>query len=381
MQTDAEIQAKMVGLYAAGKTLAECAAPFGLSTKAARNALKRAGVARRPAGKPQNYPRLGLTGEQFGFLTVVGLTQNRTGKLLKWDCRCRCGTVVSIPTGHLRSGHTRSCGPCLRGEFHGMSDSDEFRIWARIKQRCTNPNTDDWPLYGGRGVFMCLGFQESFALFHEILGPRPGKKHSVDRIDNDGGYACGRCDECRENNRVLNVRWATQPEQMANTRVTYQITFRGETKTLREWAKMTHIPIAVIRVRLSVLGWTVERALTEVYRKVGSGKRKLTPTQRTRSIWAGMIRRCHNPKERTYKWYGAKGVTVCERWRESFDDFLADVGVRPSAEHSLDRYPDPAGNYEPGNVRWATRQEQRANQRPDRAKIARTTPRRLSDAT
>jgi hypothetical protein len=79
-------------------------------------------------------------------------------------------------------------------------------------------------------------------------------------------------------------------------------------------------------------------------------------------IWCSMIKRCHgNPNGRAFKWYGAKGVTVEESWRHNFEQFLADVGPRPSKEHSLDRYPNPFGNYERGNVRWATRKEQARN--------------------
>lgn len=73
-----------------------------------------------------------------------------------------------------------------------------------------------------------------------------------------------------------------------------------------------------------------------------------------------MIQRCTNPHFTKYPSYGGAGVKVCDRWR-LFDVFWQDMGERPSLEHTLDRYPDRRGNYEPGNVRWATRWEQGHN--------------------
>lgn len=86
-------------------------------------------------------------------------------------------------------------------------------------------------------------------------------------------------------------------------------------------------------------------------------------------VWKMMIARCHNPKNKTYKNYGARGITVCEQWRNSFETFMADMGPRPSNEWSLDRI-DPNGNYEPihsttgqKQVRWTTQKVQSRNKR------------------
>jgi hypothetical protein len=79
-----------------------------------------------------------------------------------------------------------------------------------------------------------------------------------------------------------------------------------------------------------------------------------------------MLERCRNPKSKSYARYGGRGVRVCEKWQRGFWHFFADVGPRPSAGHTLDRFPDQGGDYEPGNVRWATKKEQQRNLRSNR---------------
>lgn len=78
--------------------------------------------------------------------------------------------------------------------------------------------------------------------------------------------------------------------------------------------------------------------------------------------WANMHRRCLTKHDESYYLYGGRGITVCERWLNNFDNFLSDMGPRPSPEYSLDRI-DNGGNYTPSNCRWASKQEQVANRR------------------
>lgn len=86
--------------------------------------------------------------------------------------------------------------------------------------------------------------------------------------------------------------------------------------------------------------------------------------------WLSMRRRCSDPTIPNFNRYGGAGISVCARWRDSFETFLADMGPKPSARHTIDRFPDGCGNYEPGNCRWATPGEQAANRRPPQGRAA-----------
>lgn len=94
-------------------------------------------------------------------------------------------------------------------------------------------------------------------------------------------------------------------------------------------------------------------------------KHSLAHRTKTYNTWVLMRQRCNNPKATSYSYYGGRGVTVCARW-DSFENFLLDMGERPSDKPTIDRV-NPFWNYEPENCRWASHQEQAINKRKNHA--------------
>jgi len=198
---------------------------------------------------------LNLTGQTFGRIHVIDRAEERR----HWRCVCSCGTELVSDTTALRSGNTKSCG-CLAREAlgrrrkHGESErgrvTPEFKAWLNIKQRCENPHERSFRNYGARGVYICGGWRESFAAFLAAVGRRPDDDHSIDRIDNDGAYTCGRCAQCAERGAPMNCKWSTLSEQNCNRRGNRKVTAHGETLTIAEWARKTGIPHETITARL-----------------------------------------------------------------------------------------------------------------------------------
>lgn len=100
---------------------------------------------------------------------------------------------------------------------------------------------------------------------------------------------------------------------------------------------------------------TIERSTTH-------GHSKREDTTDTYGIWCKIKNRCFSPNNSAYKNYGGRGITMCDRWKDSFENFLEDMGERPSKNHSIDRVDNEKG-YEPGNCKWVTRAEQSRNTR------------------
>ncbi len=213
--------------------------------------------------KPSHVRFKDIDGQIFHRLVVLGFAGTRENGHAEWWCECECKNIVKVAGSKLRNGHTKSCG-CLNREptqyTHQLSGHPLFGMWCMMRTRCFNPNYSRFMDYGGRGIRVCRRWL-SFPNFLADMGERPSPKHSIDRINVNGHYSCGKCDECVQNDWVANCRWATPIEQGNNTRRNHTLTWYGRTQTIAQWSRELNIAKGAIMSRLSY-GWSDERILT-----------------------------------------------------------------------------------------------------------------------
>lgn len=205
-----------------------------------------------------------IAGQKFGKLTVIrkaDAPNKGNQRAALWLCRCECGKEKVMRGTSIRFGTSRSCGcDALAGlEFgrnqveHGMSDTWQYNTLQSIMQRCTDKNCAAYPYYGGRGItFDPRWAQDRQNFFDDLatLGERM-PSYSLDRIDANGSYV------------LSNLRWASKQTQSRNRRNNINLTFQGETKCLAAWAESMNIDKRTLWIRVKVLGWPTDRALTQ----------------------------------------------------------------------------------------------------------------------
>lgn len=175
-------------------------------------------------------------------------------------CVCRCGKEKEIQFSSIKNGQIKSCG-CYSAEkasermktvqkTHGLTSTSEYNTWCSMKKRCGQKNHKQYKHYGGRGIFVCDRWINSFENFIEDMGFKPSKEYSLDRKNNELGYSKENC------------RWATKKEQCRNQRTNVLITYNGETKCVSEWAEKLGVSRERLNHRVFVARWDLEKAMT-----------------------------------------------------------------------------------------------------------------------
>lgn len=192
--------------------------------------------------------------------------------------RCVCGTEDEIDYFSFVTQASRSCG-CLRREelaaraIHGESNKGLHVVWSHMLVRCFSEKSKDYLNYGGRGITVCAGWRHDYLAFRLDIGPRPSRKHSLDRIKNELGYWCGHCAECVFLGRPLNCKWSTSSEQTRNKRNNVWVEINGEKKCLYDWCEVLGIGKPAVASRI-MRGWDPKKALTTPVMKGWSRQRK-----------------------------------------------------------------------------------------------------------
>lgn len=191
------------------------------------------------------------TGKRFHYLTVIRFIppEERSGyshskDVRRWLCQCDCGKYIRVRSDQLKNDRIKSCG-CMTAKIngdahrtHGQKGTRIYKIWANMKDRCYNRKSKDYPRYGGRGIFVCQEWLESFQSFYEwSMENGYEDKLSIDRINNEGGYSPSNC------------RWTTGKKQCRNRRNTIYIKYKGEEKPLQEWCDLLGFPSYVAHQR------------------------------------------------------------------------------------------------------------------------------------
>lgn len=292
-------------------------------------------------------PFIDITGQKFGRLTVIGRAKSEDGGRTKWDCKCDCGSKVVVVGYSLKNGNTSSCG-CFSREVK-LTRFEQGRIdligktFGRLTVESVSHIEDNRKTFyncicecGNSVVTVvgnlkhghsrscgCLirevGLARNEAFRKAMIDRRFGRLTvvSVDTVRKGGTTYLCRCD-CGNDTVVLGTSLTT-----------------GGTSSC-----------GCLRAELHS-----ERVKTH-----GLSDHRLY------AIYNGIIQRCSNPNVSGYQYYGGRGISMCDEWRNDFMTFFnwsMENGYRDDL--TIDRYPDLSGNYSPNNCRWSTIAEQNQN--------------------
>lgn len=206
-----------------------------------------------------SYPTYHLTGQTIGACLILEEipTARRSGICRRWRCQCRCGTIFDCRQDTILQHPHFACRKCNSVDAiakcstqKGLAKTREYTVWREMLRRCRNPHSKSYHLYGGRGIIVVPRW-DSFENFLADMGLRPHPRLTLERLDNDGPYSPENC------------VWASWKVQRRNSRQNRLITLNGETKCMVEWAELSGLSPQLVKQRISIYGWSPERALSQ----------------------------------------------------------------------------------------------------------------------
>lgn len=199
--------------------------------------------------------RKDMTGMVFGKLTVTSF--HHSNKHVYWNCKCSCGKETVVEAYRLKHGLTRSCGCLIKDTAtkHGISKTSLYNVWIHMIDRCENPHSKDYSLYGMRGIKVCEEWHDIKNFYNWAINSGYQKCLKLERVDNDKGYSPNNC------------KWATNSEQANNRRSNIFFVVKGVKDTLANMARKYGVNYQTLNTRLK-RGWSIEQALLLRERRV-----------------------------------------------------------------------------------------------------------------
>lgn len=203
--------------------------------------------------------RENVIGQKFGRLTVIEDAPDyvyKSGRNRVEKCKCDCGKITFVKLSKLKSGNTKSCG-CYHDECckkraikHNLCNHRLYGIWCNMKTRCTNPNSEYFYLYGGKGIEVCDEWKDFCSFYKWSMDNGYADNLTIDRINNDGNY-------CPEN-----CRWVTNIEQQNNTSRNHIIEYLNNKYTMKQFSDKYNISYGSLKQDLKK-GKSIEEILSK----------------------------------------------------------------------------------------------------------------------
>ncbi|MFJ1122234.1 hypothetical protein [Bacillus thuringiensis] len=213
--------------------------------------------------------RLDLTGKKFNLLEGIEVVGKSNRGAMLWKFKCDCGNEVVLEGRKVKGGETKSCG-CLVKEHtknlnytHGFGNTRLHKCYSSMISRCYHEKDKSYKDYGGRGIGVCDEWRESFLNFREwALKSGYSDSLTIDRIDVNKWYAPENC------------KWSTKLEQANNKRSSINVTYKNETKTLKQWCKELNLNYSTIYTRIFTGNYDVVTAFEKPIRKMRENNEK-----------------------------------------------------------------------------------------------------------